>query len=144
MVKSSGGPDEIVFVRQYRPPVRGYTIELPAGLIDEGETPEEAAARELKEEAGLTMGRVVSSSPPTSLDAGVESALIVQLVVEVDGDLATNREAKKVEQEGEHTEVFRVPLSQCAEFLRKSSGLGDVVDSRVWSLFGGMHPNLWK
>jgi ADP-ribose pyrophosphatase len=45
---------KVLFVRQYRPAIGASTLEIPAGLIDEGETPEEAAKRELAEEAGLT------------------------------------------------------------------------------------------
>lgn len=47
-------PEKIVMIRQYRYPVGNYIYELPAGLIDEGETPEEAAIREMKEETGFT------------------------------------------------------------------------------------------
>ena len=45
--------DKVLFVRQYRPAVGTETLEIPAGLIEEGERPEEAAVRELAEEAGL-------------------------------------------------------------------------------------------
>ncbi len=44
---------EMLCVRQYRRAIADYTLEAPAGLIDEGETPEAAAHRELQEEAGL-------------------------------------------------------------------------------------------
>lgn len=46
-------PEKIVMIRQYRYPVGDYLYELPAGLVDPGETPEEAAVREMKEETGL-------------------------------------------------------------------------------------------
>ncbi len=46
-------PDKIVMIRQYRYPIGEYLYELPAGLIDAGETPDDAAVRELKEETGL-------------------------------------------------------------------------------------------
>jgi uncharacterized protein len=47
---------EIVFVRQYRHPVRDWTLEVPAGSVEDGETPLEAAERELAEEIGGRAG----------------------------------------------------------------------------------------
>lgn len=46
-------PDKIVMIRQYRYPLDDFLYELPAGLIDEGETPQQSAVREMKEETGL-------------------------------------------------------------------------------------------
>ncbi len=42
----------VLLVRQYRMPARDYLWELPAGKLDEGETPLHAAQRELVEETG--------------------------------------------------------------------------------------------
>lgn len=47
----------IVLVRQRRVATGTKLLELPAGLIDEGETPIETARRELREETGLRGGR---------------------------------------------------------------------------------------
>lgn len=47
-------PGKIVLIRQYRYPLGDYLYELPAGLIDAGETPDAAAIREMKEETGLS------------------------------------------------------------------------------------------
>ena len=44
--------NQIILVRQFRPALSKYTLEFPAGGIDPGETPAEAAARELPEETG--------------------------------------------------------------------------------------------
>ena len=42
----------ILLVRQYRLPAEKYMWELPAGKVDEGEKPMQAAKRELAEETG--------------------------------------------------------------------------------------------
>ena len=44
--------ERVVTVRQYKHGIGGVVTELPAGAIDDGETPREAAARELAEETG--------------------------------------------------------------------------------------------
>lgn len=49
----------IIFVKQFRKAVEKMMMEIPAGLIEEGELPEEAAARELQEEIGLKPQRMI-------------------------------------------------------------------------------------
>lgn len=61
IVEKPTGP-EIILQKQYRPPVDKVCIEVPAGLVDEGETAEAAAVRELKEETGF-VGKVAETSP---------------------------------------------------------------------------------
>jgi ADP-ribose pyrophosphatase len=52
VVIAQPAPDEIVLVRQHRHAIGEDTWEVCAGGIDAGETPEEAAIRELREETG--------------------------------------------------------------------------------------------
>lgn len=46
------------FVRQYRHPVGGNLLELPAGVIEPGESAEECAYREIREETGMAAGNL--------------------------------------------------------------------------------------
>ena len=69
------GP-EILFQKQFRPPIDKVCVEIPAGLIDEGESAEACAIRELKEETGY-VGQVVtraetSLSPLMFNDPGID------------------------------------------------------------------------
>lgn len=43
----------ILFVRQFRVGAKKTLLELPAGLLEKGETPESSAAREVREETGM-------------------------------------------------------------------------------------------
>lgn len=49
----------LAMVRQYRYSVSSWQLELPAGGIERGETPREAAARELAEEVGLVADELI-------------------------------------------------------------------------------------
>ncbi len=51
--------DKFIIVRQYRPAIEDYAYELPSGHMDEGETPEQAIIRELKEETNCTAKKVI-------------------------------------------------------------------------------------
>ncbi len=47
-----------VLENHYRPVIRKWILELPAGFVDKGETPRQAAIRELEEETGLKSKRL--------------------------------------------------------------------------------------
>jgi len=52
------GDDNIIMVSQYRQPIDKEILEIPAGGIDPGETPEDAVRRELQEEIGYLPEKV--------------------------------------------------------------------------------------
>jgi ADP-ribose pyrophosphatase len=55
-------PGKVILIRQYRYAVNAFLWELPAGSVDEGESPEQAARRECHEEIGLVPSTIVRLS----------------------------------------------------------------------------------
>jgi ADP-ribose pyrophosphatase len=56
---NANGQYEVVMVRQYRPALGAYSLEIPAGMRDvAGEDPQATALRELQEETGFTSSDV--------------------------------------------------------------------------------------
>ena len=79
-----------LLIAQWRPPARQFVIELPAGLIAEGETVEDVAAREVKEETGYTLRRIVSVSPEAYNDQGTSTSRLNLAVADVDAAAPEN------------------------------------------------------
>jgi ADP-ribose pyrophosphatase len=59
VTRGGDGAEAFVMVRQYRHGAGLITLEFPAGLVEPGEDPEAAAARELLEETGRRAGRLI-------------------------------------------------------------------------------------
>lgn len=66
-IKDSG---HIVLVQQFRPAVEQTLVELPAGHVEAGQTPLEAARIELEEETGYRARSLVQLGSPTFVDHG--------------------------------------------------------------------------
>lgn len=112
--------DEVYLVRQYRYALDKELIEIPAGKLEKGEDPFEAAKRELGEEAGLQADTYVDLSPmiPT---CGYCSEVIYLYA------------AKDLHPVGQHLDedeflsVFTMPLSEAVEKVLS----GEIVDGKT-------------
>ena len=81
--------NKLVITREYRVPLADYEVGFPAGLVDEGESVEQAVRRELKEETGLNLTRVISTSPPVYSSAGMTDESVAMVYIECNGQPST-------------------------------------------------------
>jgi 8-oxo-dGTP pyrophosphatase MutT (NUDIX family) len=104
---------DTLLVKQYRPPIEAYTLEFPAGLIDEGETAQIAGIRELFEETGYvgTVDHDFSLADELCMSPGLCDETIQIVVLNIDMDDPRNINPKQHMDEGESITVHRVPLS---------------------------------
>lgn len=139
IVRKDGEEDRIVIISQFRPPTEKVCLEIPSGLVDAGETAEQAALRELKEETGYR-GTVVGVSPDTCYEPGLTSATCAVVQVLIDGNLEENIHPVPEMEDGECIATRLVPLSQLLVTLnRLMREEGMTVDAKVWTLACGLN-----
>lgn len=114
--KSNSSTIETLLVEQYRPPVSRVVVSFPAGLIDEGESPQDAALRELREETGFVGDKSKVQpliSPQVCMSPGMSDSSAHCVVVEVNLDNPLNRGIPETDlDEGEFISVKRVDLKE--------------------------------
>jgi ADP-ribose pyrophosphatase len=79
----------LVMTKEFRVPIRAYEYGFPAGLMERGESHEDVARRELKEETGLDLTRVVRVSPRLYSSPGMVDECAVMVFAECTGEPST-------------------------------------------------------
>jgi len=133
----------LLLQKQFRPPLNKVTIEVPSGLIDEGEDPATYAIRELKEETGyiatLSFNAKAAEGFVIFNDPGFYNINTKMVFVKIDMSDPRNQE------ENEYIEYFSIPLATLWDDLRKLEKEGFAIDARVGTLAQGMEiAKKWK
>lgn len=110
---------EIIMIKQFRPPLGDYEYAFPAGLIDAGETIDAAAKRELKEETGLNLEEIFTTTPRLYSSAGLTDESIVVVFCYCSGDITTNNA-----EDDENIEVIRIKAEDICDFDVKTIKIG--------------------
>jgi len=115
-------PGHIVLVRQYRYPIDRFLWELPAGSVDEGETPEDAARRECHEEIGLVPATVVRLTALFPTPGYCDEEMVFFRV----SGLETPTEQAHVDED-EDIEAKTFELREAREMVRR----GEIIDMKT-------------
>lgn len=114
------GNGGVLLVSQFRYPVGEELLEVPAGIIEEGETPEQCAGRELQEEIGYRAGELRSLGSFWTTPGFCDELMYVFV--------ATGLEPSRLEpDEDEDISVVRVPVSR----IRGMIEAGEIRDAKT-------------
>ena len=79
---------KLLLLREFRMGVNREIINLVAGMIEEGETIEECVKRELYEETGLSVKRIIKILPPSFSAVAISDVCTNIVFVEAEGDFS--------------------------------------------------------
>jgi ADP-ribose pyrophosphatase len=115
-------PGRVILVRQYRYPINKNLWELPAGSVDDGESPEQAARRECHEEVGLVPSTVVRLSAMYPTPGYCDEEMVY---FRLSGLERTDEQAAVDEDEDIDVKTFE--LRDAREMIRR----GEIVDMKT-------------
>ena len=115
-------PGKVILIKQYRYAVNAHLWELPAGSVDEGETPDEAARRECHEEIGLVPSTIVRLAAMYPTPGYCDEEMVF---FRVSGLEETDEEAHVDEDEDIEARTFE--LRDAREMVRR----GEIVDMKT-------------
>ncbi|KAH8678241.1 putative ADP-ribose pyrophosphatase [Xylariales sp. PMI_506] len=145
ILEKASGP-EVLLEKQFRPPVGKVIVEFPAGMVDKGETPEQAAVRELWEETGYIGEVIEDAARPVHWSSPASSFSCTYMVhMKIDLSKEENKNPKAELEEGEIIECFSIPLKDLYTELKILEAQGFAIDGKLGSFAEGLEiSRMWQ
>ncbi len=114
---------DVIFVNQFRYALNKVTLEVPAGKLEKGEDPKEAALRELSEETGLTAKNIVHIGDLYTTPALIDEVIHMYIAT----DLTQGEQHLDYD---EFVNTLKIPLSKAVDMVMD----GEIKDSKTQTI----------
>jgi ADP-ribose pyrophosphatase len=125
IISDLGGEPKLLLTKEFRIPVNGYEYGFPAGLLEEGQSLVENANRELLEETGFEITKVLKESPSRLYStAGLSDEMVAILIV------TARKVAEPSLEETEEITTLTLSHKDLMEFLKTNPIMG----AKAWPI----------
>lgn len=121
--------NEVIVIKQFRPPLNGYVIEFPAGLCEKGEDITDSAKRELLEETGYGNGEfiIIDQGPVAVSSSNIILTVFLAKNVEYLGSPGMDA--------NEDIEALKIPFTSFYETVKSFKKDGVLIDLKLYGFF---------
>ena len=120
--------NEVIFVNQFRYAFNKVTLEVPAGKLEKGEDPLDAALRELSEETGLSAENITFMGELYTTPALIDEVIYMYLATGL-------TQGEQHPDEDEFINSFKMPFDEAIEMVMS----GEIKDSKTQLLLLKAH-----
>ena len=117
---------KIVLIKEYRPAIGDVEYGFPAGLIEKNDTVESTVAKELKEETGLDLVKMIAASNSVYSSPGLSDEACVIVFAKVDG-----RISKEYQEKAEDIEILVFGVDEITQILGDPS---KKIGTKAWGI----------
>ena len=114
---------QVIFVNQFRYALNKVTLEVPAGKLEKGEDPTEAALRELSEETGIEAKKIVPVGALYTTPALMDEIIYMYIATEL-------TQGEQHLDEDEFVNAVKIPLEKAVEMVMN----GEIRDAKTQTI----------
>ncbi len=114
---------DVIFVNQFRYALNKVTLEVPAGKLEKGENPTEAALRELSEETGITAEKIVPLGALYTTPALMDEIIYMYIATDL-------HEGTQHLDEDEFVNAVKIPLKDAVNMVMN----GEIRDAKTQTI----------